>query len=137
MKQVLLLPSSRIESHPIQLLTRRSTPSAMSALLIKAQCLLYVQFLVPIYFALTRYTLRMIKFVCESDFLFRKKLYLISRLEIRRALDIAKKYSTLCTLCVYYEKLFTYNNHLITFAPSLGNNTIWILVTFDLFVLCK
>ena len=133
MKQVLLLPSSRIESHPIQLLTRR-TPSVMSALLIKA---LYVQFLVPIYFALTRYTLRMIKFVCESDFLFRKKLYLISRLEIKRALDIAEKKSTLCTLCVYYEKLFTYNNHLITFAPSLGNNTTWILVTFDLFVLCK
>ena len=136
MKQVLLLPSSRIESHPIQLLTRR-TPSAMSALLIKAQCLLYVQFLVPIYFALTRYTLRMIKFVCESDFLFRKKLYLISRLEIRRALDILQKNTALCALCVYYEKLFTYNNHLITFAPSLGNNTIWILVTFDLFVLCK
>ena len=112
MKQVLLLPSSRIESHPIQLLTRR-TPSAMSALLIKAQCLLYVQFLVPIYFALTRYTLRMIKFVCESDFLFRKKLYLISRLEIRRALDIAKN-TALCALYVCTTK-----NYLHTITTTL------------------
>ena len=114
MKQVLLLPSSRIESHPIQLLTRR-TPSAMSALLIKAQCLLYVQFLVPIYFALTRYTLRMIKFVYAShDFLFRKKLYLISRLEIRRALDIAKKDTALCALYVCTTK-----NYLHTITTTL------------------
>ena len=114
MKQVLLLPSSRIESHPIQLLTRRSTPSAMSALLIKAQCLLYVQFLVPIYFALTRYTLRMIKFVCESDFLFRKKLYLISRLEIRRALDILQKNTAFCALYVCTTK-----NYLHTITTTL------------------
>ena len=114
MKQVLLLPSSRIESHPIQLLTRRSTPSAMSALLIKAQCLLYVQFLVPIYFALTRYTLRMIKFVCESDFLFRKKLYLISRLEIRRALDIAKKIQhSVLYVCTTKNYLHTITNTLL------------------------